>query len=147
MELRQLEAVLQGPPMGSVGQKHSQPIAHCCFRKAKKVRFKILKKTADLDRRADPGSDPGYRKEVAVPLRQRRSQTHTDWSVPRGRLEGREEDSGRIPAWTGLDLALLLLLLLEVGLLLPDVPVQALREALKPVAHGVPHADGGERVA
>lgn len=58
MELWRLEAVLQGPPTGSVGQEHSQPISHCFFRKAKKVRLKMLKKTADLDKRADPGSDP-----------------------------------------------------------------------------------------
>lgn len=40
-----------------------------------------------------------------------------------------------------------LLVLREVGLLLPHIPVQTLRQALEPVAHGVANADGGKRVA
>lgn len=34
----------------------------------------------------------------------------------------------------------------EVVLLFPDVPMQTLGQALKPVTHRVPETDGGERV-
>lgn len=44
-------------------------------------------------------------------------------------------------------LVCVLLVLREVGLLLPHIPVQTLCQALEPVAHGVTDADGGKRVA
>lgn len=49
------------------------------------------------------------------------------------------------PCWGGH--SELLLLHAEVVLLLAHVPVQALRQALEPVAHRVPEADGGQGVA
>lgn len=71
-----------------------------------------------------------------------------------GRMLDRAGDTGlgarAWPQQRSLALPILcvhILVLSEVGLPLPHVPVQTLGQAPEPVTHRVPHADGGQRVA